>query len=452
MDAKFIAIVGRLLKEQGADTLINAAKCKAFLNDYAKSEFKRERHLLMIAIEAGAAKEIANASDLDACKKIQIRFLRDELSIDGAAACEIIELLAFLLRDDQNQSIAQTAKLAPQSQYNPTRYDDESSLRRQTSDPPYQTPQNGDNARSAKANRSIGFFLFIAGVIAVVCFGIVVFINDLSSSYYQSQSTQKIAPPTTQNIDPQIAILKETLDKAKRAERLNDRKEAIRLYTKAIELAPDNFAAYSDRGDIYYALNDYKKAIADFSQAIKIDPNVAYVYNNRGNAYANLGFYSASIVDYSQAINISPSDAKIYNNRGYVYQTLNDYKKAIANYNQALGIDPNYAEAYNNRGLANYSLGAYSKAIADFNQAININPYIADAYNNRGNAYNDLGYRNKAIADYNQAITINPNLPYLYNNRGDAYYNMGDYKAAAKDARKACELGSCDLLRQIEKN
>ncbi|MDR0665729.1 MAG: hypothetical protein LBF86_09485, partial [Helicobacteraceae bacterium] len=90
MDSGFISIAQRLVSEQDKNALLDPKQYKAFLGDYAKGEFKKERHLLIVAIEAGAAKEIANATDLETCKKIQARLLKDERFIDETAACEIV--------------------------------------------------------------------------------------------------------------------------------------------------------------------------------------------------------------------------------------------------------------------------------------------------------------------------------------------------------------------------
>jgi hypothetical protein len=38
MDAEFIAILQKLITEQGKEALLNAAKCKAFLSDYTRYE------------------------------------------------------------------------------------------------------------------------------------------------------------------------------------------------------------------------------------------------------------------------------------------------------------------------------------------------------------------------------------------------------------------------------
>jgi tetratricopeptide (TPR) repeat protein len=201
-----------------------------------------------------------------------------------------------------------------------------------------------------------------------------------------------------------------------------------------------------------YIRDDFQGAIRHFTQAIKIDPNNAIVYNSRGKAYKNLGDTSKAIADYAQAIKIDPNYANAYNNRGNVYANLGDISRAIADHNQAIKINPDYALAYYNRGLAYYNLGDYNKAIVDYAQAIKINPDYAFAYYNRGLAYYRLGDHNKAIADCNQAIKINPDYANAYNNRGLAYYNLGDLKNAAKDARNACDLGFCDLLKYMGEN
>jgi hypothetical protein len=153
MEAKFIAIVERLVREQGKDTLINAAKCKAHLADYSQNEFKKERHLLMIAIEAGCAKEIANANDLAICKKIQIRFLQDERFIDERLASEAIDLLAFVLRGDKNKSIVSVQSQNTQVQ-SPAPQSPPQQQSRYTAPSPQPNPAPSQTANYSQPNQS----------------------------------------------------------------------------------------------------------------------------------------------------------------------------------------------------------------------------------------------------------------------------------------------------------
>ena len=54
MDQGFINILNKLVREQTSAALTDAKKCKAFLADYTKNEYKKESRLILLAVEAGA--------------------------------------------------------------------------------------------------------------------------------------------------------------------------------------------------------------------------------------------------------------------------------------------------------------------------------------------------------------------------------------------------------------
>jgi tetratricopeptide (TPR) repeat protein len=149
------------------------------------------------------------------------------------------------------------------------------------------------------------------------------------------------------------------------------------------------------------------------------------------------------------------SDAQAALDRAKAAYDQGNIQEAIKQYTQAIKADLNDANVYTSRGLAYASLGDYGKAIADYSQAIKLNPNDEAAYFIRGSTYEFfLGDYSKAIADYSQAIKLSPNhaiAVIAYGFRGNAYENMGDLKSATKDARKACELGDCDLLQTMAK-
>ena len=49
-----------------------------------------------------------------------------------------------------------------------------------------------------------------------------------------------------------------------------DFKKAIQLYTKAIEIDPNHFKAYLNRGFAFDKIGETDKAIADYSKAVLI--------------------------------------------------------------------------------------------------------------------------------------------------------------------------------------
>jgi hypothetical protein len=57
VETDFIRIVQQVVAEQGKDVFVNSAKCKAFLPDYTKNKYAKERRLLLKVVEADGGKE-----------------------------------------------------------------------------------------------------------------------------------------------------------------------------------------------------------------------------------------------------------------------------------------------------------------------------------------------------------------------------------------------------------
>jgi hypothetical protein len=79
------------------------------LPDYAK-----ECRLLQRVVEAGVAKEIDAAANLDICKKQQVRHLKEDLFMAEDVAASAVDLLAFALRGDTGRPVLEAPKPAPQ--------------------------------------------------------------------------------------------------------------------------------------------------------------------------------------------------------------------------------------------------------------------------------------------------------------------------------------------------
>ena len=115
MDQCFINILKQLVIEQGSAALTDAKRCKAFLADYTRGEYKKESRLILLAVEAGMAKVIEGADVLEPCKKAFIRDLEEE-GLSSTFAADIINTLALILRGDKTVTVSATvAPNAPQT-------------------------------------------------------------------------------------------------------------------------------------------------------------------------------------------------------------------------------------------------------------------------------------------------------------------------------------------------
>ncbi|MCI8720970.1 MAG: tetratricopeptide repeat protein [Oscillospiraceae bacterium] len=216
--------------------------------------------------------------------------------------------------------------------------------------------------------------------------------------------------------------------------------EAVKEYSKAIELDPSFASAYHNRGILYNNLGEQQKALDDYNKAIELDPSYAFAYNGRGNVYRGFGERQKALDDYNKAIELDPSFAYAYNGRGNVYSDLGEQQKALDDYNKAIELDSSYAHAYNGRGNVYSDLGEQQKALEDYNKAIELDLNYKFAYRNRGLLYSKLGNLEAAVKDYTQAIQLDPKYKNAYLNRADAYSALGQESLAEADRKAAAEL------------
>jgi len=260
-------------------------------------------------------------------------------------------------------------------------------------------------------------------------------------------------------------------------ERVKVYDQAIKDFTRAIQLEPQNAVNYKERGDVYIEKNNDDKALADFSQAIKLDPYDVDAYKKRGITYNRKKDYSKAIADCNQAIRLNPNDADAYICRGSVYLGKGDYDKAYADYNQVLRLDPNNENANlllefvkikmarsgttSFSGSSNTTQQSYNNSNAYYNQG-NYNSYYnqgkaysnQDNYNtylNQGHAYYNQGDYDRAIMNYNQAIKLNPNKVEAYINRGSAYYKKKEYDIAITDYNQVIKMNSYNVMAYKER-
>jgi tetratricopeptide (TPR) repeat protein len=256
-----------------------------------------------LAIEIGAAKEIANATDLEVCKKIQIRSLNQDRFIEKAMAVEVVDLLAFVLRGDQNKS---TAIKQTQNVYTSPPPQNAATING-TQPPQSQKPPNAPRS-SIKNVISATLIVSIIGV-AIWTF------NANDKAQYESSNTTQSYKPKEENANDRVSQARGIFDSAYQASEHKDYNKAVMLYTRGIEINPDYANAYNYRGFAYSKLGDHSKAIADYNQAIKINPDYASAYNNRGFAYARQKDYKKATQDAKKACELGNCSELNYLNK-----------------------------------------------------------------------------------------------------------------------------------------
>jgi len=82
---------------------------------------------------------------------------------------------------------------------------------------------------------------------------------------------------------------------------LKDYKGAIQIYTRVLDINPENVEAYVYRGMCKYHINDFQGSLIDYDKAIEIQPNYAEAYNLRGVSKGELGDKQGACDDWQKA-------------------------------------------------------------------------------------------------------------------------------------------------------
>jgi tetratricopeptide (TPR) repeat protein len=109
------------------------------------------------------------------------------------------------------------------------------------------------------------------------------------------------------------------------------------LWTDVIQKYPTDYFAYGNRAN---AEPNPEKAIDDYTKCIELNPDFFEAYNNRGLKYLDVNEYEKAISDFNQTLIINPNYPKSYVNLGLAHFNLNQFDKAELVFNRAVELDP----------------------------------------------------------------------------------------------------------------
>lgn len=170
--------------------------------------------------------------------------------------------------------------------------------------------------------------------------------------------------------------------------------DALRDFTKAIQLTPGWEYLYSARGSVLRAIGEYERALSDFSQAISIQPGDADYYRQRARVYALMASPTKAIEDFNKAIALQQNSINL-RARGQYYADRQEWQKALNDYTDALAFNQNDAETLKSRAGLLESMGFHSDAQADLLRASEVEKR-QDAYQR---------YLKAAKATYGKGVT-----------------------------------------------
>jgi tetratricopeptide (TPR) repeat protein len=141
---------------------------------------------------------------------------------------------------------------------------------------------------------------------------------------------------------------------------------------RAVQLAPDDYKVWSNRGWVFAGLKQYEEAIRFFDRAIKLNPSKGLLFSNRGQALLELEQYQRALADFTKEIEVEPTRTRGWLNRGIALERLEQFEEALASFENAIGIDPAYTDAWALKGALLNNLRRYEDALAALKHALDL--------------------------------------------------------------------------------
>ncbi|CAH2266444.1 jg24409 [Pararge aegeria aegeria] len=95
-----------------------------------------------------------------------------------------------------------------------------------------------------------------------------------------------------------------------------------------------------DQGNLALSAGNCREAIKSYSTAIELDPQNHVLYSNRSAAHAKAGSYSSALDDANKTVLLNPTWSKGYSRKGSALAYLGRYDEAIATYEKGLELEP----------------------------------------------------------------------------------------------------------------
>lgn len=238
--------------------------------------------------------------------------------------------------------------------------------------------------------------------------------------------------------------------------------------------------AYGTRAQVYLNLEDTIQALKDYSQAINIVPDDDRFYNQRAQVYYEQGKYDLADKDYLKMISLKEGDVMGYMGIGRNANAQKRYEDAIKQFDYVVKLEPNYSSAYSFRAESYIGLKKYNEAIDDVisvgidrdRKAFYELQELADSAFEQtvaklkvqkikepneqswdydlGIVYERAAKYNKAIAYYKESLEKESNI-ITASRISSCYDDLGDYDKALEYCNQAIALDSVKANYLYEK-
>lgn len=185
-------------------------------------------------------------------------------------------------------------------------------------------------------------------------------------------------------------------------------KNSKNLFQHVLSVDEDNYIAYNNLGLAVQNEGNLLQAINLFKKSIEKAPQYHSAYNNLGVALESLGKGEQAKTFYRLAIQLEPDFKAPYVNLAFILLHTGEPEEAIKYGMTAIQIDPKFTEAYIIVGDSHQRIGNLKKSISMYYQAIQLDPKSDLAHNRLGEALLKINKLDQSITHFQTALKLKP--------------------------------------------
>jgi predicted O-linked N-acetylglucosamine transferase (SPINDLY family) len=216
--------------------------------------------------------------------------------------------------------------------------------------------------------------------------------------------------------------------------------DAVGIYKRILDIAPDHFDCVYLLGTLYAQQGDLNAAIGLFRRATRLRPDVLDVQYNLAVALGMTGNHDEAAEAYKLILRADPAHPHARNNYATSLMNGGKFAAALRQYDELVAQHPGLADAYVNRGMALQYLKRIDAALADYDKAIALRPNFPQAHVNRGNVLAMLHRSDDALESFKKASALQPDFADAYSNAGNIYTTRRSYGEALAAYDRALAL------------
>lgn len=212
----------------------------------------------------------------------------------------------------------------------------------------------------------------------------------------------------------------------------------LNFFNAILDTFPTATVAQYSVGALYMKMGDYAAAEEHLTLAVQLDPNNYKAWSNKGALHLRQGRVADALdaLNRCLALNEYP---KAYFSRAMLYQGTNKPDLAIADANKVLESQPQNARAYYIKADCLEQLGNSRDAMDNYNRAISYDDKEPLFYIRRGLLFVAMKQNQPALSDLEKAVSLNSESGEALYYRGIVKYQMG--QSPCPDLRNALNHG-----------